>query len=140
MKKVIISDIDGTLALIGDRDPFNPETVENDILNNAVANILHVYAAQREVPVEIILLTGRFERYRGQTETWLLKHGIENHHLYMRPDNDRRPDILFKKDIYHRHIAGRYEVLFILEDRDRIVSMWRRELGLTCLQVEYGNF
>lgn len=140
MKKVIICDIDGTLALLGGRDPFSPETVENDLLNNPVANILHVYASQKLMEVQIILVSGRYEKYRVQTEKWLKKHKIQNYFLYMRGNNDRRKDFVLKREIYENHVKGKFDVLFVLDDRDQVVKMWRKELGLTCLQVAYGDF
>lgn len=140
MKKVIICDIDGTLALLGGRDPFSPETVENDLLNNPVANILHVYASQKLLEVQIILVSGRYEKYRVQTEKWLKKHKIQNYFLYMRGNNDRRKDFVLKREIYENHVKGKFDVLFVLDDRDQVVKMWRKELGLTCLQVAYGDF
>lgn len=140
MKKAIISDIDGTLAIIGDRDPYNPQTVADDLLNDPVANILHVYSRQNEFPLEIILITGRYEKYRLQTEMWLRKHEIKNHRLFMRADGDKRPDIIFKKEIYRMFLEDTYDIVFVLEDRDRTVRMWRKEIGLTCLQVDYGDF
>ena len=140
MQKAIICDLDGTLALIGNRSPYEPETVEDDLLNNPVANILEVYAHQTLFAVQLIFVTGRFERYRTQTQNWLRKHGISNYQLYMRRDGDMRKDIVTKKEVYKHHIQGKYDVLFVLEDRDQTVRMWRKELGLTCLQVEYGDF
>jgi hypothetical protein len=140
MTKAIICDLDGTLALIGDRDPFNPKTIETDLLNNPVANILEVYTHQTLFEIQIIFITGRFERYRQQTDTWLHKHHIDDYVLFMRPDNDSRKDIIYKKEVYQHHIEPKYDVIFVLEDRDQTVKMWRQELGLTCLQVEYGAF
>lgn len=137
--KAIICDLDGTLALLGDRDPFNPETIANDTVNRAVGNILEVYAHQTLFPVQIFFVTGRFEKYREETEAWLTKHGIENFKLFMRKDNDFRKDTVYKKEIYQKNIHSDYDVLFVLEDRDQTVKMWR-DFGLTCLQVEYGNF
>ncbi len=58
----------------------------------------------------------------------------------MREDGDRRKDIVFKKEIYHEFLKDAYDVIFVLEDRDRTVHMWRKEIGLTCLQVDYGDF
>jgi len=139
MTKAIICDLDGTLALLGDRDPFNPTTIANDELNNAIANILEVYAHQTLFKVQIFFLTGRFEKYREQTDEWLQKHGIDNYKLFMRKDGDFRKDIVYKKEIYQKQIQNKFEVLFVLEDRDQTVKMWR-ELGLTCLQVAYGAF
>lgn len=140
MKKAIICDLDGTLALIGDRDPFNPDTVEEDVLNNPVANILEVYSHQELFEIQIVFVTGRFEKLRQQTENWLRKHNFENYILFMRKDDDFRKDVVYKKEIYLNHIKDKYDVLFVLEDRDQTVRMWRKELGLTCLQVEYGAF
>ena len=99
MEKAIICDLDGTLALLGGRNPFNPKSVESDLLNNPVANILHVYASQSQLPVEIIFVTGRFEKLKAQTETWLQKHNINKYQLYMRKNNDYRKDIILKKEI-----------------------------------------
>ena len=45
-----------------------------------------------------------------------------------------------KKDVYEKEIKGRYNILFILEDRDRVVRMYREELGLPVWQVRYGNY
>jgi len=38
------------------------------------------------------------------------------------------------------HIKGKYTIRFVIDDRDRVVQMWRRELGLPCFQVNYGDF
>jgi len=33
-----------------------------------------------------------------------------------------------------------YFVEFVVDDRQQVVDMWRRTLGLTCVQVDYGDF
>lgn len=76
LPKAIICDLDGTLALIEHRSPYDASTAEQDILNNPIANILHVYSHQTEFPIDIILLSGRDEKYRRPTAQWLEKHGI----------------------------------------------------------------
>lgn len=139
MPNAIICDIDGTLALLGERDRYNPTTGE-DLLNLPVANILKVYAHQTLFPVELIIMTGREEKYRKVTEEWLQKNDITHYkNLFMRRNNDYRKDFLVKKEIYEEKIKEKYEILFVLEDRDQVVKMWREE-GLTCLQVAYGSF
>lgn len=139
LPKVIICDIDGTLAILGERNHYDPTTGE-DTLNFPVANILQVYAHQKVSPVELILLTGREEKYRKVTEDWLKKHDITHYKkLLMRKNGDFRKDFVIKKEIYLKHIKNEFDVLFVLEDRDQVVKMWREE-GLTCLQVDYGNF
>lgn len=140
MIKAIICDLDGTLALIGDRNPFNPTTVENDVLNKSVANVIEVYSHQKLFDVQIIFVTGRYEKYRQQTENWLQKHNFSNYLLFMRQNQDSRKDMVYKKEVYIKNIQGKFEVLFVLEDRDQMVRMWREELRLPCFQVEYGDF
>lgn len=140
LPKVIICDLDGTLALLGDRTPYDASSAEHDLLNAPIASILQVYSKQKDQLIDLFLLSGRYERYRKQTENWLKKHKIIHYkHLFLRKDTDFRKDVLYKKEIYEKYIEGKYDVLFVLEDRDQVVKMWR-EVGLTCLQVDYGNF
>ena len=42
-------------------------------------------------------------------------------------------------DMNKRFILDKYNVAFVLDDRDQVVRVWR-DLGLTCLQVDYGDF
>jgi hypothetical protein len=139
LPKAIICDIDGTLALLGNRNRYDPTTGE-DILNDPIANILKVYDSQTVLPVDLIIVTGREEKYREFTKNWLDANEISHYkQLYMRKNGDYRKDYIIKKEIYEKEIKGKYEVLFVLDDRDQVVKMWREE-GLTCLQVAYGNF
>lgn len=57
----------------------------------------------------------------------------------MRPAGDQRDDRIVKEEIYRREIEGKYNVRFILDDRDKVVRRWR-ELGLPCFQVADGDF
>lgn len=139
-KKAIICDLDGTLALLGDRSPYDTGRASEDTLNLPVANIIEIYAHQQLYPISLILLSGREERYRKVTVEWLKKHDITHYDaLYLRKTGDRRKDTVIKKEIYDKNIQDTYDVLFVLEDRDQVVGMWR-DLGLTCLQVAYGAF
>lgn len=140
-KKAIICDLDGTLALIGQRNPYDLTEMSEDLLNEPIANVLSVYDNQNIFDVDILIVTGRSDEYRKETEEWLRRHKITNYkHLYMRKAGDNRKDTSIKKEIYNHHIKEKYDIVFVLEDRDQVVRMWRKELGLTCLQVEYGDF
>jgi hypothetical protein len=57
----------------------------------------------------------------------------------MRSAGDMRKDSIVKEEIYRQEILGRYNVWFVLDDRNQVVDMWRL-LGLRCLQVAPGNF
>jgi len=58
--------------------------------------------------------------------------------MFMRKDKDYRQDYMVKQDILDKHI-DKSKVWVVLDDRDQVVQMWRRN-GLTCLQVADGNF
>lgn len=140
LPRAIICDLDGTLALLGKRSPYDTARATEDLLNLPVANVIEVYANQKAFDVRLILISGREERYRDITEAWLAKHGVANYEaLYLRPSGDRRKDYIVKGEVYERDIKDKYDVLFVLEDRDQVVRMWR-DLGLTCFQVAYGDF
>ena len=57
----------------------------------------------------------------------------------MRETGDSQPDKIVKRKIYENIIKGRFNVKFVLDDRDQVVRTWRN-LGLRCLQVAYGDF
>lgn len=140
MEKVVICDLDGTLCLFEKEDklkthyrnPYDASTCENDLLNKVVSKIL-------SYSDNVILVSGREDRFRDQTENWLNKYGIIYEELFMRKSGDYRKDSLVKEEIYNNYIKDRFEVEFVLDDRNQVVEMWRR-IGLVCLQVSDGNF
>lgn len=133
----VICDLDGTLAHLNGRDPYNATTCGRDALNPPVGELVKLYAESARAA--IILVSGREARFRPQTERWLSKHGIAWKELHMRSTGDNRKDAIVKREIFDREIRDRYRILFVLDDRNQVVEMWR-ELGLTCLQVAPGDF
>lgn len=153
----VIVDIDGTLAL---RDPDDPNgrgpydwhRVLEDKPNEPV--IAAVKAMQLSGYVTLFV-SGRKEQCREHTALWLQRQGlIENHlanggygehgrifawRLFMRYDNDNRDDSILKKEIYLNEIKPYFNVLFVIDDRQRVVDMWRKH-GLTVFQVAKGDF
>ena len=131
-------DIDGTLALRGSRDPHDAAAAGEDRPNAAV--VLAVQALAGHTAVDAIVgITGRHESQRHMTLSWLDAQAIPCDRLYMRVDGDFRADDVVKEEIYRRDIAHRYNIVGVLDDRDRVVEMWRR-LGLVCFQVADGDF
>ncbi len=133
----IICDLDGTLAILGDRSPFDASQCEKDLLNAPIAEILQTY---RDKGDKIILLSGRMDEHRVQTLTWLKKYNINFDMLLMRQTGDMRKDAIIKKEIVDENIWNKYCIRFVLDDRNQVVDMWRQELGVACLQVNYGDF
>ena len=137
LPKALLCDLDGTLALMQNRNPFDASTCENDVLNPPIANLLKNY---HQLGFSILLLSGREDSYEIQTRNWLAKYEIPFQHLWMRKAKDPRKDSMVKKEFYETHIKPNYFVEFVLDDRNQVVDLWRDELRLPCLQVYYGNF
>jgi hypothetical protein len=87
----------------------------------------------------IIAISGREEKARGITTKWLTECGVPYDELLMRADGDYRPDEVIKEEIYHQQLEHRFSIAAVIDDRDRVVRMWRR-IGLVCFQVAEGAF
>ncbi len=134
---IIICDIDGTLAIIKNRSPFDASHYEHDLVNNPIADIVKTY---HQLGIKIILMSGRDENTRKPTTNWLIDNKIPYDELFMRKAGDQRKDAIVKKEIFEAEIKGKYFVKFVLDDRNQVIDLWRLELGLPCLQVNYGDF
>jgi predicted kinase len=134
----IIVDIDGTLAHRCDRQWFDYSKVDQDELDVTVDGIVRAYAKMGYI---ILIVSGReaTDECYHRTNTWLKKHNIPFYDLMMRKEGDFRRDSIVKKEIYNNYIKDKFDVEFVLDDRQQVVDMWR-EIGLKCLQVAPGNF
>jgi predicted kinase len=132
----IIVDIDGTLAHMNGRGPYDDHLVHTDTLDRTVAGIVAEYV---HLDYFILLCSGRDEKCRDITKKWLADNGVHYDALFMRPAGDNRNDAIVKRELFDTHIRHQYDVAFVLDDRNRVVDMWRG-LGLKCLQVAPGDF
>ena len=147
--KIVIFDLDGTLALIDDRRDlatkdngkfdwdvfFNPDNISLDLPNQPVidmANLLHKQGFR------IFILSGRSDVTHQATVNWLNDNGIWWDHLVMRPQNHLYLPDNDLKQMWLDSI-GKDNVAMVFDDRNQIVDMWRQN-GLTCFQVADGNF
>lgn len=136
LPSAVMCDIDGTLALMHGRGPYDFAKCGQDLLNVSVRRALEAFTAQGDM---IVLLSGRGEEYRPQTEAWLAEHAVPYQELWMRPAGDVRRDDIVKAELFDQHVRARFHVRVSLDDRDRVVALWRR-MGLPTWQVNYGNF
>ncbi len=70
---------------------------------------------------DIVYLTGRPERCRHDTETWLQSNAFPKASVLMRPDTDRRPARLFKLDEVRR-LAGTATIDLVVDDDALVVE------------------
>lgn len=137
LPKSIICDLDGTLALMKDRSPFDASKCDNDLVHHPVANLLKNY---KTLGYKILLVSGRENVYKEPTLRFLEKHEVTFDELLMRRAKDYRKDSIIKTEIYNDFIKGKYFIEFILDDRNQVVDAWRKDLKLPCFQVYYGDF
>jgi predicted kinase len=140
----IIVDIDGTLAHMNGRSPYDYSKVSTDIVDKEVADMVaNYYYDGRDISgipqTYVVIVSGREDGCHSQTVKWLADNNIPYDEIYMRASGDMRDDRIVKKEIYEQFIKPRFNVRFVLDDRDRVVKMWREE-GLKVLQVAEGDF
>lgn len=146
MRSAII-DIDGTIADCAHRRHFVAGPGKKDWKaffagipdDKPVDAVVSVVRALSRVPFAIILCSGRQEYLRPVTEAWLRKWFIVYDRLYMRPDKDNRDDMDVKRDLLAKIRGDGYVPQLVIDDRDRVVKMWRAE-GLVCLQAAPGDY
>lgn len=128
----IICDLDGTLALLDGRDPFDQARCEQDRCNEPVAEILRTTAHA------VVIVSGRFDTVRPETERWLARHRIPYAALLMRTAGDRRDDAVVKRELFEAHIRERWHPVLVFDDRPKVIRMWR-SLGLLVADVGTGR-
>lgn len=132
----VLVDIDGTLAHHDGRSPYDESLIHTDLVDEVVRDIIDRHRNDHQ----ILIMTGR-DRNKAQVPTieWLRRHQIKYDRLFMRPTGDRRNDAIVKNELFELCVAPSWHVRFVLDDRDRVVEMWRSK-GIKTLQVEPGNF
>lgn len=146
MTKVIVFDIDGTLANIEHRRSFVATKPKNwkafnagmslDTLNEDIVAIVDLFADKDYL---IILCSGRGEENRLVTEKWLEDNDIPYRKLFMRPAKDHRPDDIIKVELLQQIRSEFGNPYLWFDDRTRVVNAIRAE-GVRVLQVAPGDF
>ena len=134
----IMCDLDGTISLLNGRSPYKAETCNEDLVNEPVAKLVDCMYSNKYA---IIFLSGREDKYKPQTLEFLNKAILCNNYLlFMRETGDYRKDSIVKRELFINNVQRKWNILFVLDDRQQVVDMWRDECGLTCFQVDKGDF
>tara|TARA_R110000737_G_scaffold332805_1_gene349940 strand:+ start:740 stop:1591 length:852 start_codon:yes stop_codon:yes gene_type:complete len=137
LPKAVIFDVDGTLAKMNGRSPFEWMRVNEDLPKENIIRLAQMY---KSAGFAVIIFTGRDGVCLELTKEWLTKYNVPFDGVFIRPEGNQEKDSIIKKRLFEDNIRGKYFVETIVDDRDQVVKMWRQDLGLTCLQVDYGNF
>ncbi len=143
-EEIVIFDIDGTLADVSERiqhlkkKPKNWEAFfEGMAQDKAIRSMVRLCNILHASGIRIVLCSGRYEQHRVETVKWLTQQGVHYHDLLLRKDKDHRSDTIVKREMLA--MIDQSKILFVVEDRSRVVEMWRSE-GLVCLQCAPGEF
>lgn len=137
LPEAVLVDIDGTVALMGDRSPYDMTRVSQDRPNHAVITAIR---AMQAFGHHIVFCSGRTDDGRADTEAWLAKHvAVPYEALFMRRTGDTRKDSIVKVEIFEREIRHRWAITGVFDDRNQVVRAWRA-IGLTVFQVAEGDF
>ena len=126
----IICDVDGTLANHDERDVYDTAKADTDKVIEPVKFILNRMPAD----VKVFIVSGRSDKYKEITDDRLHLNGVTHNKIFMRKEWDTRADTVIKKEIYEDHIKGKYNVMFAVDDRFRLVDQ-RRELWIFTFDV-----
>lgn len=131
LPKLVIFDLDGTMCDISHRNPYDASNCLNDSPNTHVVNLCKLFYQNNH---KIIFLSGREDKYRADTMSWLDCHFGGKYELFMRPSNDFRKDSEIKFEIFQREIENKYNVVAVVDDRLQVCQLWH-ELNLPLFRV-----
>jgi phosphoglycolate phosphatase-like HAD superfamily hydrolase len=127
-----ISDAAWRDGLKGDWDAYYPEGDKDEPIHPMIDLVQALHACGHV----IVAVTGRPEKWRSLTLTWLVRHKVEIDSLLMRPDDDYRPTPEVKLALVIDRFGHDFQHLvgLVIDDRDDVLSVFRAR-GVTCVQV-----
>ena len=142
----IIFDIDGTLMDIEHRKKFVEQKPKDwnsfrDLTSEDTPNldVFAVAIALQKAGNRILVASGRNKSQRAITLKQLMGQGLVFNELYLRSDNDYRPDYELKSGMLDTMLEAGYNPTLVFDDRTSVVDMWRSR-GLRAVQVATGDF
>ena len=133
LPKAYIFDIDGNLALKGDRDIFDDSKLHLDSEIMPVGEVLRALDAKG---FKVIFLSGRQDSCYDTTKKWLEDNGLWTNHseMFMRKTKDQRCDSIVKEELLINYVVPKYNVVGVFDDRLRVNRTWYK-LGVFCFNT-----
>ena len=140
MGNLIICDIDGTIANNDHRQNLLVEFKDWDLFFSKMSEdlpikpVIEIIEEEYKSGKKICFLTGRPERYRAVTSTWIEKHlNITHFVLHMRQDDDHRDKVSVKREMFEQNFNLKDIDYFVENDKD-LIKLWE-ENGTKVLDV-----
>ena len=130
MKNIILCDIDGTVANNEHRQHFLEGKKDWDDFFSELSNDIPIFSIIEKVKKhqaegkDIIFLTGRPERYREETKSWLKKYFNFKFRLLMRKDNDLRNKVIAKEELLKENSIQSECIHLIYENDEDLINYW----------------
>jgi hypothetical protein len=142
----IIVDIDGTLAKMKDRGPYEEHKVyQDDVRKHVLFTIASMMTANPEL--KVFVFSGRSESCLTETVRWITDKCdfvVDNYlcnsdsdysvELHMRKVGDKRRDSLVKTDLYNEYVKDKYNTIVVFDDRPQVIRECWKALNLPVFQ------
>ena len=128
---IVVCDIDGTVAKMTGRNPYDYSLVGTDLVRKEVAEA--VLGLCERMDADLVFVSGRKGSCRDITEQWIIDNITDNFTLFMRQASDNRKDTVIKKELYDAFLKSK-NIIAVFDDRPSVVDMWN-DLGLSVFAV-----
>lgn len=144
LPKAFWLDVDGSIAervhpgVEDPRGPYDGTRVGEDAVIEHIHDIVLALVA---AGYKCVVMTGRGEECRKETQAWFDWNSIPYDDIFMRPWGDKgTKDCHVKYDLFWDKVVPKYDVRFALDDRQQVVDYTREVLKIPVLQVATGDF
>ncbi len=140
-----IFDLDGTLSnnshrlyLIKQSPPDWDNYTKQCILDTPILPLINIYQQLERDGKHMIILSGRCDSMRQQTESWLEVAGVKNYaELLMRPQGDYTADVTLKQNWVEKTLGLNPATTVAYDDLDHNCEMFS---GLGMLTYKVGAY
>lgn len=141
----IIVDIDGTVAKMVNRTPYDYSKVLDDAPRTHVIKVVRAlyFHELKTRNVSVTFMSGRPDSCYKDTEDWIQVQVIQNNiienRLLMRREGDMRSDSIVKGELFDNHIRDKYNVIAVFDDRPKLIKNLWLPMGAPIFNVGTGE-
>jgi phosphoglycolate phosphatase-like HAD superfamily hydrolase len=155
--KIFLCDIDGTVADLTHRLQYIDKDARDEhgkrvrpnwrkffqycVYDMPITPVIETIQLLHKAGALIVMMSGRSDEVRGETEQWLKQYDVPFDAMFMRKAGDSRQDSIVKEELLAQ-VLDAYpfsEIVGIFDDRDQVVNMYRSK-GYKVFQVAKGDF